>query len=906
MHQTLLTTKLYFPPARSSLVSRPRLVDRLQAGLCGPLTLVSAPAGSGKTTLLSEWRAGAGSGLPVAWISLDAADNDPLRFFQYLSAALDTLQPGITQEIQPLLQSPEQPNIEALLTLLVNTLGGYPQDFVLVFDDYHVIEAPTIHEALTFLLGHQPLHMHLVFLTRADPPLPIARLRARGQLTEIRAADLRFSVDEAAKFLNQVMGLNLTGEQVAALEARSEGWITGLQLAALSMQGHEDVQGFISAFTGSHHYIVDYLAEEVLNCQPETVREFMLRTSIPDRLTAPLCNVLTNRTDGQEVLENLEHTNLFLFPLDDERGWYRYHHLFADVLRNQLARRYPEAVSELHHHAAEWFKYNQLDEEALYHYMVNNDFEPAAQLISNQWLSFKIRSSSLVSELLYKFPENLVRAYPRLSLIYAWDKWLGGFRNDAEAYVRNAQDALTKGGQLEADSSLFLSLQAETFAFQSYIDSRKEDFETAVKLANQALQTAPIDNNYTLGFAYLSLYNAYRGLGRVEDAIQACTQAITYARLGKSVVSTVDATHNLGQLLKNQGHLHHAGQIYQEGLKIAQQQGLEKIPTFSLLHFDLAEILYQWDNLNEAEHQLELGFKLIEQDNIVLIAMVGNILLAQLKRARGDKQTALKVLNDFEFEALKGQKSTQVDMYIASRSRLQAELGTIDEAAEWYKIQDIGKDEAIGYGVMNKTIQLARVQIALSNLNEALDLLSRIVHSAESTKSTYWLIEAYLLQAIVWHKKGESDQAKRLIEKALQMAIPEGYIRLFLDEGEPSRLLLSDYEKQLEKRLRSNRSKNLEHIKKYTSKLLAVFSKARIAAPQSTIHHRQYGLIDPLSERELEVLRQVAMGKSNQQIADTLFITSGTVKKHLNNIFGKLSVQSRMQCVVRARELNLL
>jgi LuxR family maltose regulon positive regulatory protein len=284
MHQTLLTTKLYFPPARLSLVSRPRLVDRLQAGLCGPLTLVSAPAGSGKTTLLSEWRAGAGSGLPVAWISLDAADNDPLRFFQYLSAALDTLQPGIAQEIQPLLQSPEQPNIEALLTLLVNTLGGFPQDFVLVFDDYHVIEAPTIHEALTFLIGHLPPHMHLVFLTRADPPLPIARLRARGQLTEIRAADLRFSVDEAAKFLNQVMGLNLTSEQVAALEARSEGWITGLQLAALSMQGREDVTGFISTFTGSHQYIVDYLAEEVLNRQTDTIREFLLKTSLLDRL----------------------------------------------------------------------------------------------------------------------------------------------------------------------------------------------------------------------------------------------------------------------------------------------------------------------------------------------------------------------------------------------------------------------------------------------------------------------------------------------------------------------------------------------------------------------------------------------------------------------------------------------
>jgi len=907
---SLLTTKLYFPPMRSNLVSRPHLVECLHNGLHGPLTLVSAPAGYGKTTLMSEWRACVGCDYSTAWLSLDNDDNDSTRFLTYIIAALATLKPGFGEIALGLLQSSPPLSTRVILTSLINELEEIDKTFSLVLDDYHVITHPSVHEAVTYLLDHSPPQMHLVILTRADPPLPLSRLRARNQLVEIRAADLRFTAEEAATFLNKVMGLALSVDQVGALEQRTEGWIAGLQLAALSMQGRDDVQNFVSAFTGSHHYIVDYLADEVLNSQPEPVQDFLLRTSILDRLTAPLCDALTNRTDGQTTLEKLENTNLFLIPLDSERCWYRYHHLFMDVLRSRLHQTYPGQIPDLYRRAADWFEQNYFFEEALNYYMQINEFEKAARLVSDHWLQIlKQRTMSSFLALLKNFPDTLVRENPRLSLIYAWNLWLLGLRNEAEPYVLNTHQAMSRRSRLaeEMDSTpAFSALLAETSAFRSLIAIRHGEMVPAIKLAKLAVKTAPADEYYTRGIAYVSLYNAYREIGHMEDAIQACTHAITAARLGQSLVSTVDAIFNLGRLLKIQGRLHRAEQVYNDGLRVAENQGQAQLPAYSLIHFGLADVFYQWNNLDEAERHLNLGFRLLEQDDDLLISRQGTMILAQLKRARGDIQGALQILQEIEVEAHKKGMTTLLDEVVAYRVGLQVELGYAAEAVEGVKTIEIGIDEQLGYRKGIQAIQLARVFIAIGNLDKALDLLSRIEKSAEAGRSTSWQIEAIVLQAIVWKIKDSVDQSMMMVEKALPLAEPEGYVRIFLDEGEPMRALIAEYRSHIEKRLRLCQSENLESLNHFTANLLLAFPNPEAAASKSSVYDLKSRIVEPLSERELEVLRLVSEGKSNQQIADTLFIARGTVKKHLNNIFGKLGAQNRTQCVARARELSLM
>ena len=896
MHQTLLTTKLYFPTARSSLVSRPRLVDRLQAGLCGPLTLISAPAGSGKTTLLSEWRAGAGAGLPVSWISLDAADNDPLRFFQYMSAALDTLQPGVAQEIQPLLQSFEQPNIEALLTMLVNTLDGFLQDFVLVFDDYHVIDAPTIHEALTFLLDHLPPHMHLVFLTRADPPLPIARFRARGQLTEIRATDLRFSVDEATRFLNQVMGLNLTGEQVAALEARSEGWITGLQLAALSMQGRKDVTGFISTFTGSHQYIVDYLAEEVLNRQPETIREFLLKTSLLDRLTGTLCDAVIERTGGQAMLEMLAHSNLFLIPLDDERCWFRYHHLFADLLQNRLRQSSrPQAIADLHQRASKWYDSHKMLNDAIEHSLAAQEYEEVKRLLRGYFPGwFRAENRARTFQWLEGFPKDFLEAEPWLCVVYAWIVWSWGKMGEAETYLAYAQQALIRleaAGKLPVGDFEYDGLPAEILAFRALISAQRDDPDYVIELANQALALSPENAHTVRGIAHLALQTVYRNLGEMEKAIEACRLGLPEAQAGAEIGTVVSILQTLGVTLFIQGRLHEAAQVYREGLEHAASKGEAHFPAYSLIRMRLADIHYQWNQLDDAENLVKTGLERSDFGGNLWGMFYGRHLFCRILFARGDRQGVQKILSEIE-----GILPKMVGAYYSEELNCVTELtkvrlGVIENA----ELGNLTAPSALGDNPtttqVERVLNQMNVQVALKKTEQIPEMLSELERITSRRGNLAYLIKVFILQAVVWQRKGELERALTGLEKALSLAKPEGFMRVFLDEGEPIRELL---------KVAGSRLKD-ETVVRYSRELLEAFVTE---SAQSILAKQQ--LIEPLSERELEVLQLVAVGKSNQQIANALFITRGTVKKHLNNIFGKLNVQSRTQCVARGRELNLL
>ena len=441
-----LATKLYIPPPRPKVVLRPRLIERLNEGLSAgrKLTLISASAGFGKTTLVSEWVAGcdARPKVRVAWLSLDEGDNDPTRFLTYLVAALQTIAANIGEGVLGVLQSPQPPPTESILTALLNEITTIPDHFILVLDDYHVIDSKPVDHALTFLLEHLPPQMHLVIATREDPHLPLARLRARGQLTELRAADLRFTPSEAAEFLNQVMGLNLSAEDIAALETRTEGWIAGLQLAALSMQGNKDVSGFIREFAGDHRYIVDYLVEEVLQSQPEPIRRFLLQTAILDRLNGSLCDAVTGKEEGNARLEALQRGNFFVIPLDDKRNWYRYHHLFADVLRMHLMAEQPDQVSALHRRASEWYEHNGSTDDAIRHALAAEDFERAANLVELAVPAMRrSRQGATVTELgwLKALPDELVRFRPVLSVDYAFALFGGGELEAVEARLRDAE-----------------------------------------------------------------------------------------------------------------------------------------------------------------------------------------------------------------------------------------------------------------------------------------------------------------------------------------------------------------------------------------------------------------------------------------------------------------------------------
>jgi LuxR family maltose regulon positive regulatory protein len=885
----LLTTKLYFPPTRPSLVPRPQLVERLQVGLQGPLTLISAPAGAGKTTVLSQWRLGIGSEVPTAWLSLDSADNDPTRFLQYLSAALDTLDPGLEEEVRPLLQSAEPPNGEAILTLLINRLSALEEDAVLALDDLHLIENPVIHTALTFLLEHLPARLHLVLLSRADPPLPLARLRARGQLVELRLADLRFSVEECAQFLNKVMNLDLTGEQVVALEKRTEGWIAGLQLAALSMRGREDVDGFVSAFTGSNHYIVDYLVEEVLKRQPEPLRHFLLKTSILDRLTGPLCDALTGEDNGEAVLEGLDHANLFIIPLDDEQRWFRYHHLFSELLHNRLLPMYPDMVAELHIKASAWFESNGYQDEAIHHALQAKDFERASRLVCCDSLNVIYSSSlSTLNQWLGAFPEAFLRTNPFLCIIKSHLLYMADRREEIDPYILSAEEALTSAitsGKMARDSKEYWFLTADMYSFKALSARRKNDLESAFELAQKAAQVAPVGSRSRV-FALGMLYTIHEVRGDFNRAIEICREVIACARTADYPSMAMSTTQELASLLRLQGKLHQAAQVLREALDYAKAHGQAHLFYAGMLHLGLADTLYEWNILEEMESEAETGLALCRQGGKSILVAFGLETQAKLRHAQGNLSGALDSLAelDRDYPNFQGSSTTL-------RQRWQAEQGDLTGLVEWVNQVNLNVEEKIALGRLFQLAQAARMLYALDRCEEALQVLEKIIPYTQKEEDWDIVLRMLVLQTAVWAKRKNDSTALDCLEKALELAEPEGYVRVFLERGQPLlRLLLLFQERR--------------GSSEFVSRLLAAFEGSRKPKPIPTPAAQV--LVEPLSDRELEVLKLLAQGCPDKKIAETLVIARETVHKHLKNIYGKLGVHSRTEAIARARELNLL
>jgi LuxR family maltose regulon positive regulatory protein len=903
MIQSLLATKLYIPPVRPDVVPRLRLVERLNEGLQRKLTLISAPAGFGKTTLASILKSEI-SNLELAWLSLDDDDNDSVRFWMYVIAALQTPSAGAGAEALVLLQSPQPPLIKTIISLLLNDLSSLDQDVALVLDDYHVIESPAIHSALTFLLDHLPPRMHVVVATRVDPPLPLARLRARDQLVEIRAADLRFTPEEAATFLNQVIGPGLTAKDVAALEARTEGWIAGLQLAALSMRGRQDVSSFIAAFTGSHRYILDYLVEEVLRRQPQDIQDFMVRTSILDRLCGPLCDAVTGRAGGQAALEKLEQANLFTIPLDEERHWYRYHHLFAEFLRSRLGSCLSgEEIQGLQRRAAEWHEQNGLEAEAVPYALAARDWERSIRLIEQTARSFLSRGeTATLRNWLGALPAGMVSARPRLCIAQAWMLVINLETGTAETCLQQAEQLL---GEHDRDE-----LMSEIMALRSFAAAFSGDFRRAAELAERARDYLPQDNPFLRSMSALDLGITHIMDGYAAAACEALAQATQLAEQARHFLVATMARCQWAEQYVYLGQLSRAAEIYEQALEFELDERL--LPVLGMAYSGLGEVRRIQNRLDEAAQLVEHGISLCQQWEEVA-AMDGYISLARTRQAQGDKRAANDVLQQASQLARKSNFNVMDDLLVGTHQvRLWVAQGHLDEAAQWAQqfssLRSEQEQVALPYVVTELTdLALARLWLAQGQATRALDVIERQGQAAEQRGRMGVVIEWQALQALAHAALGDTSLAFAALERALSLAESEGYVRVFVDEGEPMESLVAEYRLQMARRGRGE----FETLIAYVDRLLVAFSgdgpSTEGDRPDRSLAVTHPPLwVEALSEREQEVLRLIAEGYSNQEIADRLVIAVSTVKTHVNRVFGKLGVESRTQAVARARKLNLL
>lgn len=946
----ILTTKLYIPPARTELVPRPRLTERLDEGLALPssLVVISAPPGFGKTTLVSDWikggleiksqrsnssRAAQSSSInhyspKFAWVSLDEQDNDPIRFWSYVVAALDTLQPGVGAGALTLLQSPGPQPLETILTVLINALATVTQPFTLVLDDYHLIEQQPIHEAVTFLLEHLPHQMHLILISRTDPPFPLIRFRVRNRLIELRETDLRFTPGEAAAFLNQVMGLDLSPQALEALEARTEGWIAGLQLAALSMQGRDDTQSFVQAFTGSHRYLIDYLAEEVLSRQPEPVQEFLLKTSILEQMNGPLCDAVLSReakssASAQDTLEHLEQANLFIIPLDDQRRWYRYHHLFADFLRTYLPKAYNAAeVAQLHRRAGEWYINDDQPDKAVSHALAAQDNERAIQLVEQLSLDLLIKGEAVtLLEWIARLPQDQVKIRPRLSLTQAWAHLILGHLDQIEPALINAEAVLAAERQsdhtdLSPATADLREMRGEAAAIRSMLLGGQGHYEEAIQLSMQALAELPQQSHVARSVIKMNLGSYYEDLGDLERATEYLHQAIATAKESDTLIIVLTASNLLAEIKQGQARLSEAIAICQQALEYLEtymhqrNQIGQSLPMAGRLHLSLAEIYRKQNQLDRAQVRVDTGMELGRQGRLMGTLHVGHIILAQLHLARGNLTGALKDLE--EASRLPQDIAPTSDWSQALQARIWLLQGNVAAAVRWAETCQLPlDDDNFKYAIFpGEYSTLVRVYLAQERFEEATSLLDRM-QAVETTRQREGRqAELWLLQALLLYAQGETRQALVPLEQALTVAEKTGYARLFLDEGPPVIELL---------RYAAGHGLAYPYIQKLLAEFTSIWpSPSSLSIPDrppaeasrwlesAPAHPADLILIEELTERELEVLRLIADGLSNQEIAETLVIAEGTVKKHIHNIFGKLDVRRRTQVVLRAQELGLL
>lgn len=895
--QQLIHTKLRPPFIRAGLVSRPRLQEQMAQGLRGPLTLVIAPAGFGKTTLAASFIVTCG--MPVAWLSLDKDDNQEGRFLRYLVAALQEADNAIGNYGTQLMAASQQTPSEAVLTSLINDLDSASTEIALVLDDYQFINSQAVHEAVAFLLEHCPRPLKMVIASRSDPPLPLARLRARNEVAEIRADALRFIPLETSEFLNRVMGLDLNEEDIKSLESRTEGWIVGLQMAALSLQGRQDSSEFIRSFSGSHRYILEYLIEETLSRQPEELQSFLLHTSILERLCGPLCDAVIGRpSNSQEKLAQLDKSNLFIVPLDEAHYWYRYHHLFADLLRTQLQSSLNvQDIAQLHVRASDWHGRNGSIVEAIHHASLASDDERVERLIEQNYMELVSRGEmSWVRSWAGTLSKELVYRRPWLCLYEAYSHAWFGELDEAEALLELAE----RGARSETSAPDARAMLGQAGYIRSRVTAMRGDIQRAIELHLAAREYIPasnvalhLDSSVTLGYQYFLSGDYARARQHLDEAIRSGNTA-------GAVLTTVAAYCILARLQATRGLLNKSYELYHEAAQWVRESGRKHLGATSLIETGMADVLYEWNDMEAALVHVKQGIALIHlwakvDDAALAYVTLARIRLAQTNRSDAseavEKATHAIQTNGVFWEARTAVEAAQVRLWLAQ--------GDLRAANRWAASLGERFDSDRRFGIENELthINRARVLIARNTPHEAVGLLSQLEETARAAERAGRLIEILLLEAIVLQETGDPERAMLALTECLTLAGPEGYVRVFLNEGQPMQMLLAQW------LARTNDSP----LREYVIHLLSQFDgdlQVVTAVQQEALSAGD--LVEPLTPRELEVLQLICAGDSNQVVAGKLVITVSTVKKHMGNILGKLGVTSRAQAMVKARQLGLL
>jgi LuxR family maltose regulon positive regulatory protein len=908
----LLETKLYVPRPPADRIARPRLIDAMSSGAAGKLTVVVAPAGFGKTTLVAAWLANTfGTDAPAGWLSLDPSENEPATFWAYVITALQRVNPGVGAHALSQLQSPKPPPIDAILTSLINEVDALDRDFTLVLDDYHVIDTEAIHGAMTFLVDRLPPRMHLVIASRSEPPLALARLRARGELAELRGADLRFTVEEAAAFL-RAMSLDVSARDVEALERRTEGWIAGLKLAALSMKARDSIRGFVDDFSGGNRYIADYLVEEVLRSEPEHVRRFLLTTAILERLNGSLCDALTGERNGQAILDDLERRNLFVIALDDRREWYRYHHLFAEVLQKQSKAERADEVSAVHQRASAWYEAHGLPAAAIRHAFAAADMERAASLLEGEWPE-KDRSyeSRKWLDQVKSLPDATVRARPVLSMGFAWALLNSGELEAAEPRLRDVEAWLTSTP--EGGDERVRSLSTEVAAARVYLTQSLGGAPGTVEHAQRALElTDPGDaTGRATGTALVAL--ALWGRGDLEAAHRTFSEALALMRASGHMLDAIRGMFVLADIRAAQGRLREAARIYRQGLNVAAEVAHSAPPETDELVLGLSEVHREWNDLESAR-----GFLDSIERSAGQTAHIGNTLrwctaMASIRTAQGDLSGALDLLE-------RGERHDRRDPVPRARpigalkARICIAHGRLDEASAWAVRANVSADGDLSYLREFTHVTFARLLLARHaregderSLNDAARLLERLAAAAQTGGRIGSVIEILTLESLTARALGNRRAALDHLSQALALGESQGFLRIFLDEGIPIRDLIRDSV------ARGLAGEYARHVLAAFDAPAAPRSPARATVTNATSGATSdrgaadgAGTTQALTTRELEILRLIAAGLRNQEIADHLSISAATVKRHIANAYAKLGAGHRTEALLRAKALKLL
>ena len=906
----LLATKLHVPRPRPGLVLRPRLAERLDEGLERGLVLVCAPAGYGKTVLLADWAQHGGR--PAAWLSLDAGDNDPARFWRHAVAALDWVRPGLGGRVGALLGPPSPPSFEPLLAALINELATPPgeDEALLILDDYHLIGSQPVHESLGFLLEHRPPGLHLVLASRSDPPLALARERGRGQLAELRAAELRFTPDEAAALLRQLApapGGALPDAAIAALAARTEGWAAGLQLAALSLRGRPDVDGFVAAFTGSHRYVLDYLAEEVLERQSEQIRAFLLETSVLERLSGPLCDAATGRTASQALLEQVEQAGLFLMPLDEVRGWWRYHHLFADLLRARLHQEQPGQVARLHQNAAGWCEEHGLADDAIRHAAAAGQMTRAARLIERHFdeLHYLGGEAATIQRWLSALPASLVRSRPRLLLAQALMAATSAHPEEVGPLLDATERASADPGEpfeptVGRAASMLVNVPALITLLRGYTAQLRGDAEETAALAARALAQSGEGEWLLNAIAQGFLAVAEWLRGRLAEAEHAFAASIAGWREAGQLTPTAWGCYQLTQIQRAQGRLDAAVLTCQQALESLTAAGRNP-PAAGPAYVGLAEVAYQRNDLDIALRHVTEGIALCRQFVDTAPLAAGLMTLAWIRQATGDPAGALEAMDEAGRAAPGPAVASLLNPVPAQRARLLLTRADLQAATRFTQERGLSPDAEPGYPQEPEYLVLARMLLAQDRPGQAVALLDRMLAAAAAQNRTGSIIEIQALRPLALAARGEEADAVAALAGALTLACPQGYMRVFADEGPPMAALV----RRLVAAQRAGQAAAAVPFGCLT-RLQRAFSAEHHIPASSRGTAAVPSLVDPLTSRELEVLGLLGAGKSNQAIAGQLVVTLDTAKKHVSHVLAKLGAVNRTGAVTRARQLGLI